>query len=38
MSRAIEISQYEVTDEVRVDPARTALVIIDMQNDFVAAS
>jgi nicotinamidase-related amidase len=35
MSRAIKIPEYEVTDEVRVDPARTALVIIDMQNDFV---
>jgi nicotinamidase-related amidase len=35
MSRAIEIPEYEVKDEVRVDPARTALVVIDMQNDFV---
>jgi nicotinamidase-related amidase len=35
MSRAIEIPEYEVQDEVRVDPARTALVVIDMQNDFV---
>ena len=30
MSRAIEIPEYDVTDGVRVDPARTALVIIDM--------
>ena len=35
MSRAIEIPEYEVKDEVRIDPARTALVVIDMQNDFV---
>jgi nicotinamidase-related amidase len=35
MSRAIEIPEYEVKHDVRVDPARTALVVIDMQNDFV---
>jgi nicotinamidase-related amidase len=35
MSRALEIPEYQVHDEVRVDPARTALVIIDTQNDFV---
>jgi nicotinamidase-related amidase len=35
MSRAIETPEYQVHDEVRVDPARTALVVIDMQNDFV---
>ena len=27
---------YEVLDEVRVDPARTALIVVDMQNDFVS--
>jgi nicotinamidase-related amidase len=27
--------EYAVKDEVRVDPARTAVVVIDMQNDFV---
>jgi nicotinamidase-related amidase len=27
---------YEVQDEVRVDPARTALIVVDMQNDFVS--
>ncbi|MDP9426623.1 MAG: cysteine hydrolase [Actinomycetota bacterium] len=31
----VEVPEYEVHDEVRVDPARTALVVIDMQNDFV---
>ena len=35
MSRSIDIPEYEVHEEVRVDPARTALVVIDMQNDFV---
>jgi nicotinamidase-related amidase len=30
-----EIPEYAVQDEVCVDPARTALVVIDMQNDFV---
>jgi nicotinamidase-related amidase len=31
----IELPQYEVHDEVRIDPARCALLVIDMQNDFV---
>jgi nicotinamidase-related amidase len=31
----IEVPKYAVQDEVLVDPARTALVVIDMQNDFV---
>jgi nicotinamidase-related amidase len=31
----VEVPDYAVQDEVGVDPARTALVIIDMQNDFV---
>ncbi len=35
MSRLIEVPEYEVQAEVRVDPARTALVVVDMQNDFV---
>ena len=35
MSRIVEVPEYEVQDEVRLDPARTALVVIDMQNDFV---
>ena len=30
-----EVPRYAVQDEVGVDPARTALVVIDMQNDFV---
>ena len=35
MNRSIEIPEYEVREQVRVDPTRTALVVIDMQNDFV---
>jgi nicotinamidase-related amidase len=35
MGRVIEVPEYEVQSEVHVDPARTALVVIDMQNDFV---
>jgi nicotinamidase-related amidase len=31
----VEAIQYAVLDEVSVDPATTALVVIDMQNDFV---
>jgi len=27
---------YEVLDEIRVDPERTALIVVDMQNDFVS--
>jgi nicotinamidase-related amidase len=35
MNRRIEVPEYELHEEVRVDPARTALVVADMQNDFV---
>jgi nicotinamidase-related amidase len=35
MSRTVEVPEYELHSEVRVDPARSALVIVDMQNDFV---
>jgi len=31
----LDVPEYAVEDKVRVDPARTALVVIDMQNDFV---
>lgn len=36
MSRTIEIPQYALHEQVHVDPARTALLVIDMQNDFVS--
>ena len=35
MNRRIEVPEYEIQAGVRVDPARTALVVVDMQNDFV---
>jgi nicotinamidase-related amidase len=35
MSRSIEVPKYEVEADVRVEAARTALVVVDMQNDFV---
>jgi nicotinamidase-related amidase len=35
MGRMVEVPEYEVKGEVRVDPNRTALIVIDMQNDFV---
>lgn len=35
MTRSVDVPEYEVHDQVRVDPARTALVVVDMQNDFV---
>jgi nicotinamidase-related amidase len=31
----VEIPAYEVRDAITLDPARTALLVIDMQNDFV---
>jgi nicotinamidase-related amidase len=37
MSPALEVPEYEFHDQVRVDPAHTALIVVDMQNDFVAA-
>ena len=35
MARTVEVPQYEVHEDVRLDLARTALVVVDMQNDFV---
>ena len=35
MRRLIEVPEYEVRADVRIDPARTALIVVDMQNDFV---
>ena len=35
MARTVEVPEYAVRSEVRVDPAKTALVVVDMQNDFV---
>ena len=38
MARTVKVPEYEVQDDVRVDPSRTALIIGDMQNDFVKES
>jgi len=35
MGEDVEVPQYEIHDRVQLDPATTALVVIDMQNDFV---
>jgi nicotinamidase-related amidase len=35
MPRTVDVPEYEIHDEVRVDPNRTALIVVDMQNDFV---
>jgi nicotinamidase-related amidase len=36
VSARVDIPEYAVHDQVAIDPARTALVVVDMQNDFVA--
>ncbi len=33
--RNVEVPEYEIHEEVRVDPTKTALIVVDMQNDFV---
>ena len=35
MARTVEVPEYEVQKEVRLDPTSTTLVVVDMQNDFV---
>jgi nicotinamidase-related amidase len=35
VSHMVQVPDYEVHGEVRVIPARTALIVVDMQNDFV---
>ena len=35
MARTVEVPEYEVHERVRLNPSRTALVVVDMQNDFV---
>jgi nicotinamidase-related amidase len=36
VSGAIQVPDYDVFDEVTIDPASTALIVVDMQNDFVS--
>jgi nicotinamidase-related amidase len=31
----VDVPEYDQHEDVRVDPARTALIVVDMQNDFV---
>jgi nicotinamidase-related amidase len=31
----VEVPEYETHEEVWVDPVKTALIVVDMQNDFV---
>ncbi len=35
MSRQVEVPDYEIAASIVVDPRRTALIIVDMQKDFV---
>ncbi len=35
MTRSVEVPEYEIQKEIRLDPAKTVLVVVDMQNDFV---
>jgi isochorismate hydrolase len=35
MAKSVEVPDYEVHGEVRVNPARAALIVVNMQNDFV---
>ena len=34
MPRSVEVPEYDVHDTVGLDPSRTALIVVDMQNDF----
>lgn len=35
MAETLEVPRYDVREHVRVDPATAALIVVDMQNDFV---
>jgi nicotinamidase-related amidase len=35
VARTVEVPEYEVRGEIRVNPVKTALIVVDMQNDFV---
>lgn len=34
-SKTVEVPEYEIHDRVETDPASTAVVVVDMQHDFV---
>lgn len=33
--RSVEVPEYEIHEEVRVDPTKTTIIIVGMQNEFV---
>jgi nicotinamidase-related amidase len=35
LEHTVEVPTYDVHDQVAVDPTRAALIVVDMQNDFV---
>src|SRR5215217_9616690 len=35
MARTVDVPEYQIHEEVRLDPAKAALIVVDMQNDFV---
>ncbi|MDQ3327851.1 MAG: cysteine hydrolase, partial [Chloroflexota bacterium] len=35
MTTTVEVPPYDIHPEVLVDPEKTALIVVDMQNDFV---
>lgn len=35
MPETVEVPEIEISEDVEVDPRRTALVVVDMQHDFV---
>jgi nicotinamidase-related amidase len=35
MATTVQVPQYDIHPEVQVDPEKTALIVVDMQNDFV---
>ncbi|WP_448576285.1 cysteine hydrolase family protein [Thermomicrobium sp.] len=35
MRRTVEVPEYTIAPEVEIDPRSTALIVVDMQNDFV---
>jgi nicotinamidase-related amidase len=37
MPRTVDVPEYALHDDVTVAPGRTALIVVDMQNDFVQA-
>lgn len=35
MRETVEVPEFEIRDDIEVDPRRTALVVVDMQHDFI---